>query len=163
MVRSKGSWSHPTFETPAATKTARATESKQRLEECRANAACFKSRGSVSQSRPNILVRVDGEGARGSRESISRAQLPTEADILDRGPANNTRGHLVRAHVGIQSCHQLAGLTETPRSLGNLVLGRWPLRTVSSQCAASYPCPGTLCSSSPPILLGTLPAASRYA
>jgi hypothetical protein len=62
--------------------TARATRSKQRLEECQANAAFSKSRGSVSQSRPSILVRVDGEGVRDSRGSISRAQLPTEAEIV---------------------------------------------------------------------------------
>ena len=64
---------------------------------------------------------------------------------LDHSPANNTRGHLLRAHVSFRGCHQPAGLTETlrsrtPRSLKNLVLGRWPLQIGSSQCAASYPC-----------------------
>jgi len=29
--------------------------------------------------------------------------------ILDRSSANNTRGHLVRAHVGLQSCRNYQG------------------------------------------------------
>lgn len=89
MVRSKGSWSHPTFETPAVAKTARATRSKQRLEGCRADAVCHGSRGSTSPSRPNTFVR---EGARDSRESISSAHRPTEKYALGRSPAINTGG-----------------------------------------------------------------------
>ena len=64
MVPSKGYWSHPTFETPAVTKIARATRSKQRLEECRANAVWCKSGGFVSQSRPSILVASSRSAAR---------------------------------------------------------------------------------------------------
>ena len=82
--RTQGSRQHPTCIFRQLRNTARATRSQQRLEECRANAACFKSRGSVSQSRPNVLVCVESlhdEDASDSRESVSRAQLPTAADI----------------------------------------------------------------------------------
>ena len=72
----------------------------------------------MSQSRPNVLACVEslhGEDARDSRDRSVVLSSRRRRIILDLSPANNTRGNLVRAHVG----PEISGRTQ-PASLRQL-------------------------------------------
>ena len=86
--------------------------------------------------------------------------------MLHRSLAINTRGHLVSAHVGLQSCltfrvDRNASFAHTVT--GDLSAGALAFVNWEQSMRFELSLPGTYCFSSPPFLLDTLPAASRHA